>query len=157
MNDQMEDHKKVPLDLIKEIRIDMNIYTAAMMNALDIYMAKVEIILDKFAADEKAKIEYDIFGTDALKVSTLKTDDESSNICIDNVVCEIENNELDSIVNEDKEIFYIDNDDEWDEDILSLTHLSSTSFIIFFLFYNRILSISSIYDTLQRISHRFLL
>ena len=51
MNDRMEDHKMVTIDLIKEIRIDMNIYTAAMMNALDIYMAKVEIILNKFAAN----------------------------------------------------------------------------------------------------------
>ena len=47
--------------------------------------------------------------------------------------------------------------DEWDGDTLSLTHLSSTLFIIFSLFYRRNLAISSIYDILQRITHRFLL
>ena len=87
MNDQMEDHRKVTLDLISEMRMDINIYMAAMMNELDIYMAKMEMIFDKSAARERAQIENNIFETDAaLKVSALTaTDDKSNNICIDNM------------------------------------------------------------------------
>jgi hypothetical protein len=122
MNDQMEDHRKVTLDLISEMRMDINIYMAAMMNELDIYMAKMEMIFDKSSARERAQKENNIFETDALKVSTLKTDsDESNDICIDNAICEIEVNELGTIAKDglssNIEKFLIHDDMEWDEDI----------------------------------------
>jgi hypothetical protein len=119
MEDRIEDHWKVAVDLCKDLRKDFNM----LRETFNLFMAKIDILLNESAAREKAQIENNIIETDAtLKVSTLKTDSDGSNyICIDNVVCEIEVNELETMAKDglssNIEKIIIDDDIEWDEEI----------------------------------------
>jgi len=119
MEDRIEDHWKVTLDLCKDLRKDFNM----LRETFNLFMAKIILLLDESAAREKAQIENNIFETDAtLKVSTLEADNDGSNdICIDNAICGIEVNKLETIMknglSSNIEEIIIDDDIDWDEEI----------------------------------------